>query len=169
MKKRTSITFGLLTMLVLLASIIISAGLITTVTVKADPGICNWSTVQTPGSFGTRNDILLRSEIDTLVVGPTSNILLAVLTRNTVPAMQLFSTGDGGRAWGGSAALLNAMITEWGAAQNVWDVAIAPDDLRFWAAVSSSPPVTGPAAVWITTDGGGGLEKRTGERGGGEE
>jgi len=153
-KKRTTVRFGLFTMFMFLASIIISAGLLTTIPAKADPGALSWSTVQTPGSFANRNDILFRSEIDTFVVGPTTNTLLSVITRNTIPAMQLFSTGDGGKSWGGSSDLINAMILEWGAAQNVWDVAIAPDDSRLWAAVSSSPAVNGPSAVWITTDGG---------------
>jgi len=154
MKKRTAAGFVLLTALMLVAGITVSSLLAATVSVKADPGVLDWSAVQTPGSFGSRNDILFRSEINTLVVGPTANTLLAVITRNTVPALQIFSTGDGGRSWSGSSDLINAMILEWGAARNVWDVAIAPDDASFWAVVSSSPAVNGPSAVWITADGG---------------
>lgn len=154
MKKRTSAGFVLLTVLILVAGITVATILPATVPVKADPSILDWSIVQTPGSFSSRNDILFRSEIDTLVVGPTANTLLAVLTRNTVPPMQLYSTSDGGRSWGGSSDLISAMILEWGAAQSVWDVAIAPDDASFWAVVSSSPAANGPSAIWITTDGG---------------
>jgi len=154
MKKGTLTGFVFLALFVLVAGVVVSTMVPATLLVKADSSILRWGIVQTPGSFGTRNDIVFRSEIDKLVVSPSGSTLLAVVTRNTVPAMQFFSSGDGGRSWGGSSSLINAMILQWGTAENVWDVAIAPDDNRFRAAVSSSPTASGPAAVWVTTDGG---------------
>jgi hypothetical protein len=155
MKSKITITFGFLAIFMVLASLGVPAGLGSPTPARAAPGIVDWNTVDTPGYFFYRNDILSPSEINTLAVGPNGSSMLATVTRITVPPIQLYSTGDSGRAWGG-AGLAKAMIQEWGAARNVWDAAIAPDDPRFWAAVTSPPPpaLDAPKEVWVTEDAG---------------
>ncbi len=154
MKNKHSITFSLLASFMLVAGLVMPASLGNPAPAQAAPGMLKWSTVDTPGSFSDRSDIVLRSEIDKLVVGPTGTTLLAIVTRTTVPAMQLYSSSSSGRSWGGSSHLRDAMLKEWGAFTNVWDAAIAPDDQKFWAVVSSSPTTNGPVEVWVTQDGG---------------
>ncbi len=144
MKKKTSITYGLLTILMFLASVVAPFGLGGSAPVEADPGIMRWSTVNTPGSYPTTNDILFGSEINTLAVGPNGSTILAAVT-TTVPPIRLYSTGNGGMRWSAGGF----------APQHTWDVAIAPDDSRFRAVVTSSVAVPGaPVEVRITSDGG---------------
>ena len=155
MKIRYTGIFKYLAIFILVASLAVLANLPIPSPTAADWDICKWSTVDTPGSYITRNDILIGSEIDTLAVGPTGSSMLATVTKTTaVPRIQLYSTGDSGRSWGG-AGLLKDMIQQWGAAANTWDAAIAPDDSRFWAAVTSLPGgPDAPVEVWVTEDAG---------------
>jgi len=154
MKNKHPIVFSLLALFMLVAGLVMPASLGNPAPAQAAPGMLKWSTVDTPGSFSDRADIALRSEIDKLVVGPKGTTLLAVVTRNTVPAMQLYSSGSSGRSWGGTSRLRDAMLEEWGVFTNVWDAAIAPDDQKFWAVATSSPTIDGPVEVWVTQDGG---------------
>ncbi|MBN1690702.1 MAG: hypothetical protein JW901_06745, partial [Dehalococcoidia bacterium] len=118
----------------------------------AEAGIMKWDIITTPAYDPARNDILLQSEVDRFVVGPSGNMLV-VVTRNDVPPMSLMSSNDG-ISWGGHTALSRTMLNTWGVIVNVWDAAIAPDAPSFWAIVTSSNAVDAPVEVWVTQDAG---------------
>jgi len=141
---------------ILVAALAVLANLPLPFLATATPGMCKWDYVITPGSGLPISDILLSSEIDRLVAGPSSR-LLAVVQRTTVPPLMLYASGDSGRSWGTSAELVRTMLIELGAQTNVWDAAVAPDDGNFWAIVISATPAGAgnrPVEVWITPDAG---------------
>lgn len=153
MKNKQSVALSLLAIIMLVTALILPAGL--DGPAEAASSMLKWSTIDTPGSYGDRADILLRSEVNKIVVGPRGQILLAIVTRGTVvPPLQLYSSGTRGRTWGGVSGLRDSMLKDWGVFVNVWDAAIAPDDQRFWAVATSSSTVDGPVEVWVTQDGG---------------
>jgi hypothetical protein len=156
MKKRYAGPFRLSVIFMLVASLAVFANLPIPSPTAANPGICKWDSVNTPGSGLSTSDIMLNSEINRVVAGPGSR-LLAIVQRTTVPPLLLYSSGDSGRSWGTSGTLSQTMITEFGAQTNVWDAAVAPDDGSFWAIVISTAafgPGNRPIEVWITPDAG---------------
>ncbi len=144
MKKKASITYGLLAVLMLVAGLVVPSGLGNSATVSADPGIMRWTTVSTPGSYpGAKiNDILTGSEINTLAVGPNGSTMLASVT-TAVSSISYYSTWDNGRSWGSGSPYGHI----------VFDAAIAPDNASFWAVVTSAS-VNAPMEVWVSFDGG---------------
>jgi hypothetical protein len=145
--------FRLSLIFMLVAGLAVLANLPIPSPAAANPGICKWDYVTTPGSGLPINDIVLNSEINRLVAGPNSR-LLAIVQRTTVPPLLLYASGDSGRSWGTSSGLGRTMLLQWGAQMNVWDAAIAPDDADFWAIVTSTPATNTPVEVLITPDAG---------------
>ena len=156
MKKRCTGPFRLSVIFILVAGLAVLANLPIPSPTAANPGICKWDYVTTPGSGLPINDIVLNSEINRIVAGPNSR-LLAIVKRTTAPPLLLYASGDSGRSWGTSAGLGRTMLLQLGAQVNVWDVAVAPDDADFWAIVTSTAaagPGDRPIEVWITPDAG---------------
>jgi len=156
------VLFTLVIALALISGLALPARLANPAQVEANPGISRWDIILTPGSISDKIDILPGSEINRLATSPGNRTLLAVTTRTAqVPPTRLYSSTEG-RAWGGASAhLFQAMINEYGTfvgPRNIWDVAIAPDDSRFWAVVTSDAVTDAPREVWVTRNGGGGWE-----------
>ncbi|MFC2050889.1 hypothetical protein ACFLTN_06935, partial [Chloroflexota bacterium] len=156
MKTRCRGMLRLSVIFMLVAGLAVFANLPIPSPTAANPGICKWDYVTTPGSGLPINDIVLNSEINRLVAGPNSR-LLAIVQRTTVPPLLLYASGDSGRSWGTSSGLGRTMLLQLGAQVNVWDAAVAPDDADFWAIVTSTAaagPGDRPIEVWITPDAG---------------
>ena len=146
--------FGIAATFMLAASLVAPVNLASPTPVEAAAGICKWDTISTPGSFSNNADILLGSEINKLVTSPTG-MMLAVVTTRFTPPLRLYSSGNEGKSWGtASTNLHRAMIERWGTAKNVWDAAIAPDDSRFRAVVTSDNITDAPVEVWVTENSG---------------
>ena len=175
MKTKYPSIFGIQAIFMLVASLVVPANLVSPTPAEAsfDAGICKWDNLEMPNSVTGKWDILGHSEVNKLVVGP--ELLLACV-----------NFGTNGGAWRGSANLAPlqfASASYWGiiwsftpydhlvrdmAAQftnyvnaeaNVYDLACAPDDANFWAAVTSGNVTDNnwtdePVEVWVTSDAG---------------
>ena len=171
MKTRYSSIIGLFAIVVLVASFVVPAKLVSPAPVDADPGLMEWTIVDTPDSEPVLTKNLyttgeLGSEIVQLLVGNDGKTMYAIVARGSEIAaadagLQLLKSTNGGRSWSGSkyGALdaanpnsANADLTQ------VWRIAIAPDDPKIIAAAISTftanPVPANLQEVWVSTDGG---------------
>jgi hypothetical protein len=136
----------------------------------ADPGVMRWDTVNTPNAIANRNDVLnpyinnnfTGSEIRDLAVADDGKTLLAAVTvdnrtvaaaNNPGPLGVLYTTANSGISWTTSAYQRLSASVGWSADKHVYQVAVAPDDAKIWA-VTAGTLATGPAELWVSTDGG---------------
>ena len=84
------------------------------------------------------------SEISDLVVSPDGRTIFTVDTANG----KLYRSADAGAGWND----LTNRLTTAGAAMPVWQIAIAPDNTQFLAAVTSSGGL--PRNIFVSADGG---------------
>jgi len=183
MKKYPSM-FGVLAALLLVASFIVPGHLVTPSSVEADPGMAKWDALTTPGVSIGRWDLgyfpalaaLGRAGTDTidLAVGGDGNTI-AIVTRTGATSSTLgypvanilLVSSNNGISF--SAAQWTNWTIEWNRlfgttdtwnGENIYLVAIAPDNPAVMAIVTDAPDATldvgsGPQEVWITTNGGG--------------
>jgi hypothetical protein len=165
MKTKYPRIFGLLAAVLLVASFVLPTGLVSPASVAADPGICKWDALTTPGFLPLKNDIAgsFAYDIHDMAVGGDGATVLLVaqtwLSHAVLPSQlptngtfnnQLYYSPNNGLSFGGTknTAFVNAYFDYWGitTAQhlanenlypNVWLVAIAPDNPNFWAIVTS--------------------------------
>jgi len=169
MKTKYPSIFGILAIFMLVASLVVPANLASPTTAEAgfDAGVCKWDTLEMPNSQVGRWDILASSEVDKLVVAPDDSTLLAVVGLSGNPFATFGALGQPilmvgsmkGINWDYTqyTHLVSDMTAKYGtlgADYNVFDVACAPDDAKFWAVVTSDDSSTGPVEVWVTDDAG---------------
>jgi len=123
------------------------------------PSTCvlRWDTINTPGGFPERNDILPRSEINEIAVAADGKTIYAVDIPNASSGPAVF-TGvwrsiDAGISWSPRPArwLMQAMPAP---VYPVADIAVAPDDPNFIAAVCADAPAVHRREVYLSQDGG---------------
>ena len=102
----------------------------------------SWSMVDTPGT--AFSVIASPSEISDLVVAADGRTLLAIDTAGG----KAYRSDDGGAGWND---LTNALIAA-GAVLPAWQAAVAPDNPRFMAMVTSAGGL--PGAIFVSADGG---------------
>ena len=181
MNKRFPGIVGLLVALLLVVSFVVPANMVSPTGVKADPGILEWTIVDTPDSIpvyvkevyspGIAGGPDMGSEIIKLLIAPDGNTMWAVIGMGQLSGtvagtyqaagaqMNFRKSTNGGRIWSGTAYgnLVSAMALPLANQALVWDMAIAPDDANI-AMVAVSRATSSAAAytqeVWITTDGG---------------
>ena len=176
MKTKYPSMFGVLAALLLVASFIIPTNLASPSPVQA--GVCKWDQVEMPGSVLARADVgwIGPSDIQKLVVGSDGATVLAVVNFNYLgspSAPVLMVSPLMGILWDPTpyANLANQWGADYLAANGVapvfppfvFDVAIAPDNPKFWAVVVQDPDtlntvaatIPGPTEVYITENGGG--------------
>ncbi len=181
MKTKYPSMFGLLAVLMLVASLVVPANLMSPKTAEADPGICKWDHLITPGYMPGKGDISSRSDIlDMAVGGDGATVLLTARVRlscafiqelgapfttwcpapNNCPVNLLYFSNNNGVSFS-SSKVLNLVrehlrLFGWDGEQ-VYHVAIAPDNPNFWAVTMDEPGLDegGPREVWITTNAGG--------------
>jgi hypothetical protein len=108
----------------------------------AQAGRLIWSTVETPGT--AFSVIASPSEISDLAVSSDGRTLYSVDTANG----RVYRSDDAGASWND---LTNYLVTS-GAAMPAWQIAMAPDNARFLAAVTSSGGM--PRNIFVSADGG---------------
>ena len=108
----------------------------------AQAGRLIWTTVDTPGT--AFSVIASPSEVTDLTVSADGRTLYAIDTANS----KVYRSDDGGASWSD----LTAYLATAGAAMPAWQIAVAPDNPRILAAVTSSGGL--PRAVFISVDGG---------------
>ena len=101
-----------------------------------------WSTVETPSN--ALNVIVSPSEITAITAGQDGRTIYSVDAANS----KVYRSDDAGASWND---LSNYLVTA-GAALPAWLVAVAPDNPRFVALVTSSS--SSPAQVFISSDSG---------------
>ncbi|MCX6001652.1 MAG: hypothetical protein NTY79_03855 [Chloroflexi bacterium] len=158
---------------VVIASMLAPIGVLSPLPARADAGIMRWQTVNTPNSDNTsKYDVLnpyfpptdnfTGSEIRDLSVGNNGATLIVAITVDArfidpgaVPGpLGIFlCTNTAGITW--SASAYRQLITSpgWTAANQVYNVLIAPDDPKLWA-LTAGTVVNGPTEFWVTQDGG---------------
>ena len=151
---------------VIIAAMVVPVGVLSPLPACADSGIMRWETVSTPNSEPNKNDVLnwwdgvdhTGSEVRDLAVGNDGGTLLAAVTVDGASIGQgagslgvLMFSANGGISWNTAVdqSLRNAGL----GANNVYNVAIAPDDPKF-CAVTAGTTGAGPTQFWVTTDGG---------------
>jgi hypothetical protein len=121
----------------------------------ANPGLLMWSTVDTPSAVN--NIIVSPSEINSIAIGSDGHTFYAVDipdTNGSGSQGRLYKSTDGGVTWPQD---LSAHLLSAGAFMPVWNIAIAPDNPDFIAAVTDGTggsPSSGPAKVYVSVDGG---------------
>jgi hypothetical protein len=163
--------FGIVAVLMLVASLVMPANLISPDAAQADPGICKWDTLKEPGNLPGTEVIARGTDIIDMAVGSASNIIIAVVNEGPdsyAPGpTNLFKwSNTSGLFWTSSKWLALAREPEWGGVfingfpadrltRQCYQVAIAPDDPDFFAITTDSgTPLSGPKEVWITRNGG---------------
>lgn len=164
--------FSLTCSLAIIASLLLPGGFIQPV--PASAGIMRWDTVITPNSQPGKNDVLNPlfsdnwtggSEIRDLAVGNDGKIMVAAMTVDnwTVspgvtgqphgPLGVVMASYNGGISWSQSPQLHLMSSTGWTPGNHVYNVRIAPDDTRIWAATSGNI-TAGPVELWVSADAG---------------
>lgn len=75
MKGRYSIALSLLATVMLISSLVLRF-IMPNSPAEAASSMLKWSTIDKPSSYGDRADIVLRSEMNNIAVGPRGQILL---------------------------------------------------------------------------------------------
>jgi hypothetical protein len=101
-----------------------------------------WSAVDTPNSIN--NVIVSPSEINAIAIGHDGKTFYAI----DIPNSKVYKSSNGGITWDE----LSGHLTNAGATLPVWDIATAPDNPNFVAAVTSAAGL--PRSVFISADGG---------------
>jgi hypothetical protein len=181
MKTKYPSIFGLLAAVLLVASFVLPTGLVSPASVAADPGICKWDALTTPGYLPLKNDIGngLAYEIHDMVVGGDGATVLLVaqywLPESVLPTQlppagthtnNLYYSSNNGLSFSGTKNtafqqayfdynnITTAQYTAFDGERlypNVWMVAIAPDNPSFWAIVTTDN-VTGGAGANTPVD-----------------
>jgi hypothetical protein len=169
MKTKYSSMFGLLAVLLLVASFIVPAKLASPTSVEASAdSTLRWAILDTPNSLPNNfKEVyngagLMGAELNKLVVTSAGNLMYMVATGFGPlggPFDILWFTPDGGVDWMPSVTknLQRDLGANWLNFFPVYDVAAAPDDPRVVAVVLDDGldgPAGGPQEVWVSTDGG---------------
>jgi hypothetical protein len=179
--------FGLLAALLLVASFVIPTNLASPSAVQADPGICKWDTLMTPGYMPFKFDVVGPgyggNDIQDMAVGGDGATIVVIDQAFAPPILPIMPTGgflknipyysnnngitftimsasfmDQWRTFHSiPKATWNASDAQW---PNLWLVAIAPDNPKFWAVVSDGWNAGAmtlnayPTEVWVTSNAG---------------
>jgi len=172
MKTKYPSMFGILVALMLIVSFVIPANLVSPSAVEADPGICKWDTVYTPGSLPLKGDLQNNSDILDMAVGGDAGTIVWII-RERIPTLPgippvLWATNQNmvisSVNMGVNVSstpfynLFRAATNQiaWVGGEQLYQVAVAPDNPKFWAVTADAAGAggVGPVDVWVTPDGG---------------
>jgi hypothetical protein len=127
--------------------------------VSADPGLLKWTRAGTPGAFPGMNDIVTPCEVNCIAIGSDSRTFYAVDIADadsTDGSKALYKSTDGGISWSDKLGrnLYGSMTPAERAGFRVWNIAVAPDDVDFIAAITNDGTGTLPHNVWFSRNGG---------------
>ncbi len=117
----------------------------------AEAAVMAWSIVYTPGSYPQRFDILNPAEIVDCAIGKNGTILAVVRSTEatSVPQNILYYSKDNGITWSQGPYNILKLTT-----QEIFNVAIAPDNPAIWVITLSDDNTTGPTHVDYTDESG---------------
>lgn len=147
---------GFLLYIVLVAALILQP--LAPAPVEADPGIMRWDTIATPGSVNGRNDIISPGEIISLAAGSMGRVVAVVrVAADTTSGAQnkIYYSNNWGIDWKDSVA--RAFASEGWGSNEIFQVAVAPDNPDCWAIVvgyADDTPSNLPQQVLVTDDAG---------------
>lgn len=122
-----------------------------------ETAVLSWAIIETPGSISDANDVRSPCEVNTLVVSSDGKTLYAIdIPDATPPPLAnpgIWKSSDNGISWSPKPMhyLMQATPTPF---LPVMDIAVAPDDLNFLAAVCLNNLRTLRSEVYFTDDGG---------------
>jgi hypothetical protein len=154
MKTKYPNLFGILAVLMLVASFVVPVSLTSPSAVQADPGICKWDTIREPNAIVGTYAILNPSDIVDLAIGSDFNTVYAIVDYSTGTTI-LFQSSVKGLLW--STSKWNALVREValkGHGGKLFQVAVAPDNPNFLAVTSEDGAAGGPRQVWVSQNGG---------------
>ena len=127
--------------------------------VLADSESLKWTRVNTPRAFPDRNDIVSPCEVNRIAIGSDGSTFYAVDIAdadNTDGSRALYKSTDSGISWSDTPSqhLYQAMTPAEQANFRIWNIAVAPDNVDFIAAVTSDSISNLPHNVWFSRDGG---------------
>ena len=159
MKTKYPNLFGILAALMLVASFVVPANLVSPATVAADPGICKWDTIREPNSLIGTYAITNCSDIVDLAVASDFNTVYALVNINTAagPRVILLQSAVKGLLWSASRQNALAREAQWITlgVDDLFQVAVAPDNPNFVAVTSDNgTAANGPVQVWVSQNGG---------------
>jgi len=163
MKTKYPNLFGILAVLMLVVSFVMPVNWATSA-VSADPGICKWDTLREPGSLTGTEVISFGNDPISMAVGSDFNTMVVVVKEATVvnPVTGVSSntnifkwSNTKGLFWSTSKWYALSRKAQWATGDQVYAVAMSPDDPNFFAVTADYPtPITGPKQVWVTSNGG---------------
>ncbi len=118
-----------------------------------------WHLLTTPGSLPGKNDITSPSEVNGIAIGSDGRTFYSVdipwVDANT-GGKAIYKSADGGVSWSDTIGkyLFESMSVPDQANFRVWNIAVAPDDGNFIAAVTNGSASNLPGNIWISRDGG---------------
>jgi hypothetical protein len=160
--------FGILAINALVVSFIVPGNLATPAAVSADAGVCKWNYIDMPGSIAIKGDLIISSttnaysasEVEKIITTANADTFLVLEKEGATAAarIRLRVSAAKGIIWSAAAGtrLSTAMTAAGYPAANldVWNLAAAPDDAKFWAMVTGTAGNDAPLNVWVTSDGG---------------
>ncbi len=155
MKNKLSILI-LLSFITTLASILPAT---ISLPVLAETELLRWHRIDTPGSVTEKNDVVSPSEVNRILIGHDGKTFYAVdipNASNATGARALYKSIDSGRSWSDDIGkrLYQAMSPAEQGNFRIWNIATAPDNIDFIAAVTNNGATNLPRNVWLSTDGG---------------
>ena len=159
MKTKYPSLFGILAALMLVVSFVVPTSLVNPANVAADPGICKWDTLREPNALYGLQAIANFSDIIDLAVGSDFNTMYAIVN-STFPSYAasdtvLFQSSVKGLLWSGGKWSALVRETQWVPGNNLYQVAVAPDNPNFVAVTSDNGTTnSGPKQVWVSQNGG---------------
>ncbi len=152
--------------LALMISLSMMAGILSALSAKpvlADTTVLKWHRSNTPGSISDKHDIVSPSEVNRIAIGSDGKTFYAVdipNANNADGAKALYKSTDSGISWNDTISknIYHKMSAAEQSNFHVWDIAIAPDNVNFIAAVTNDSTSNLPRNVWVSSDGGAGWE-----------
>ena len=117
----------------------------------ADAAVMAWSVVPTPGDYPDRFDILSPGDIIDYAIGKNGTIIAVVRSTEatSAPRNVLYYSNNNGISWSQGPYNIMALGT-----QEIFNVAIAPDNPAIWAVTLSDDNTHGPTHVHFTDESG---------------
>jgi hypothetical protein len=152
MKTKYPSLFGLLVVFTLIAGLVVPASLVRPQAADADPGVCKWEYILGPLSGSPTSAIQSCSELHDMAVGNDGKTI--VVTAYRTNHTRFYYSNKTGYQFSGSK--WTALQRDLPAGAQVYSVAIAPDNPKFYAVTTDVevPIGGGPREVWVTEDGG---------------
>src|SRR4030042_5111591 len=151
---------GVITWRLLISTI--AANMITTKNpdiASAESNVLKWARIDTPGTVPGKNDIVSPCEVNQIAIGSDGKTFYAVdipNASNITGSKALYKSTDSGISWKDTISrnLYKTMTPGEQINFRLWNVAIAPDNIKLIAVVTNDSASHWPRNIWVSTNGG---------------